>query len=78
MEAVNVEEQGLSLGNIRENMKVKDRFIFFKLTIQLFALQKVSCSVKVNEVNIGAFDCLEALDMMVVYQVAEGLCHCSY
>lgn len=77
MEAVRVENQGLSTGSVRKNMELKDRFLK-KLTMQLFTVQKASCSIKVSEINVGVFNSLEALGMKVIYQVAKQLCHCSH
>lgn len=60
MEAVHVENQGLSTKSVRENMELRDRFLK-KPTMQLFAVQKASRSIKVSEINVGVFNSLEAL-----------------
>lgn len=77
MKAVHVENQELFTRNVRENMELRDRFLK-KSIRQLFAVQKASGSIKVNEISVGVFNSLEALSVKVVYQVAKQLCRCSH
>lgn len=77
MKAVHVENQELPTGSVRKNMELRDRFLK-KSIMQLFAVQKASCSSKVSEISVGVFKSLEALGMKVVYQVAKQLCHCPH